>query len=290
MGNKVKPREIETGMFLSKIPYVKIGDGPKKVVIFPSTNEIVRNPVIKPEFARDLYSRYFSEDFTIYLLGYDPNLPPNYPPANIAEDFAEIIKTSIGPSIIVAISYGGFVAIPFAVRHHKLVNSLILISSAYSLSPEGFKLTAKWMDLAKKGKAMDLMISLLDLYESKTDRQYFQSYTRGHWNNQQENLNPLSTFINAYSHDFNAIAEANRQMLPRIRAPTLIIGGSKDKLISTELFMESANLIPEKIVKIFNLEGHLIFLERHSVIHTEIDHFLSGTTEETEKKETAENK
>jgi pimeloyl-ACP methyl ester carboxylesterase len=284
MGNKVKPCEFETGIFLSKIPYVKIAGGPKNVVIFPSTNEIVRNPAIKPVFARDLYCRYFSEEYTIYLLGYDPNLPPNYPPASIAEDYAEIIKTSIGPSIIVAISYGGFVAIPFAVRHHKLVNSLILISAAYDLSPEGYKLAAKWMDLAKKGKAMDLMIALLDLYESKTDRQYFQSFTRGHWNTQQENMNPLSTFINAYSHDFKAIAEANRQMLPRIRAPTLIIGGEKDKLISTELFMETANLIPEKIVKIFNLEGHLIFLERHSVIRTEIAHFLSGTIEDIEKK------
>lgn len=276
MGNKVTSRDYETGMFLSKIPYVKIGDGPKKVVIFPSTNEIVRNPAVKPEFARNLYSRYFSAEFTVYLLGYDPNLPPNHPPASIAEDFAEIIKTSIGPAIIVAISYGGFVAIPFAVRHHKLVTALILISTAYTLSPEGFKIVAKWIDLAKKGKAMDLMISLLDLYESKTDRQYFQSFMRGHWSEQQKNMNPLSTFINAYTHDFKTFAEANKQMLPRIRAPTLIIGGEKDKLINTALFIETANLIPEKVVKIFNLEGHLIFLERHSMIHTEIDHFLSG--------------
>ena len=69
MGTPANKRPFQTGMFLDKIPYVKIGTGPKSVVILPGVSESLRNPMKAPEYIRDTYTRFFSEDYCIYVLG-----------------------------------------------------------------------------------------------------------------------------------------------------------------------------------------------------------------------------
>jgi pimeloyl-ACP methyl ester carboxylesterase len=275
MGTPSKPRPVATGCYNDKIPFVRIGEGPKSVVIFPSSNELLRNPLANPAFPRDTYTRFFSEEYTIHLLGYDPNFSPGCSPNQIATEFREIIANQIGATTIMAISYGGFVAIPFAARFPDLVKRLILVSTGHQLESKGQAILERWVTLAKQNKQLELMLAVMELYQSPSQVRQMQAYIRGHWEDTQQQLNPVSVLINAYSFDIAVQMQELMQSLSQISAPTLIIGGNQDPLFSVETFSEMGKLIPNATVKIMENEGHLLFLEKHSAVRSLIANFLS---------------
>ncbi|QEE14492.1 alpha/beta fold hydrolase [Promethearchaeum syntrophicum] len=76
-------------------------------------------------------------DHQVYILGYEVNISVDKWCREIAADFALFIEKEVGPAIIVGISYGGAVAIPFADQNPELTEKLLLLVSAYGLSDDG---------------------------------------------------------------------------------------------------------------------------------------------------------
>jgi pimeloyl-ACP methyl ester carboxylesterase len=86
-------------------------------------------------------------------------------------------------------------------------------------------------------------------------------------------LNPNSTLINAYTHLIETIID-RKSFLSKISAPTLVIGASKDKFFSEEIYRETADLIPNGEVVIFN-SGHMVPVEKMSKVRKTIQDFLN---------------
>lgn len=265
--------EVETGIFLDKIAYAKAGTGEKKVVIFPPTHHLMWNVLVDAEEQINGYKRFIPDDFTFYILSYDPNLPKNHSSESIAEDFAQIIRENIGPAAILALSYGGTVAIPFAALYPELTEKLILIVSAYGPSGSGIKFAEELVSLAKAGKVLTLERRIDDLYSNRVLRKFFKLKMWKNWPKMEESMNLISTFINAYENLLKTPIK-RKNYLQMIQAPTLIIGGTHDQFSDEESYRITAELIPNAHLELFEGETHTLPVEKIFSVRKLIRNFL----------------
>ncbi|MHA1648110.1 MAG: alpha/beta fold hydrolase [Promethearchaeota archaeon] len=260
-------------MFLGKIPYLKQGDGPKNLVIFPQTHHLMwRFPIDAESQARGM--RFFvPEEYSLYILAYDPNLPKNHTSESIAADFAKIIREKIGPSVILAISYGGSIAIPFAALYPELTTKLILLVTSYGTSEAGIKFGEELLQLAKDGKTFTLRQQMDNLYANKLLSRIDKLNTWRSWPSKEKEMNPISTFINAYTYLLKTPTEREKY-LSQIKAPTLIIGGTNDQFVSEEYYRKAAELIPNSHLKLYRGQTHMVVVEKFRSTRKIIKNFL----------------
>ncbi len=272
-GGAVLPKNYETGIFLDKIPYAKAGSGEKLIVIFPPTHHLLWSVTVDAKSQVDGYKHFIPDGFTYYILGYDPRLPKNHSSESIAEDFAKIMKEHIGPATIMAVSYGGSVAIPFAALYPELTEKLILLVSTYGSSGEGVVFAKELIQLAEEGKSFTLQKEINGLYSNRILRNLFDLKTWKNWPALEKSMNPISTFINAYTHLIDS-EESRKKYLSKIQAPTLVIGGSKDQFAPEGYYRETAELIPNAHLELFEGKTHTLPVERLFEIKKIIKNFL----------------
>ncbi len=265
--------DFETGLFLNKIPYAKTGHGEKRLILFPPTHHLLWNVMNDAEDQLKGYKRLIPPEFTLYILGYDPNLPPTHTSEAIAADFAEIIRKHIGPSTIMAVSFGGSVAIPFAALYPELVTKLILMVTTYGTSGSGLSLGEKLLTLANEGKIFTLEQQIDELYANTFMQKLMKMRTWKNWPKKERIMNPISTFINGYQHLVDT-AEDRKKYLPKIQAPTLIIGGTEDQFASQKFYETTAELIPNAHLELFEGETHTVVIEKILSVRKIIRGFL----------------
>ena len=276
MGEKIwinNPMNFETGIFLNKIPFAKAGSGSKKMVIFPPTHHLMWDIRVDAEDQIKGYKKFVPDEYTFYILGYNPLLPKNHTSETIAADFAQIIRDEIGSATIMAISYGGSIAIPFAATYPDLVEKLILIVTAYGTSGSGAEFASELVQLAKEGKIFTLERKIDDLYSNRVLRKLFKLKLWKEWAKKESTMNPISTFINAYEH-LLASSEDRKKYLPAITAPTLIIGGTADQFASEEFYRTTAKLISNSHLELFEGETHTVIVEQFFAVRKLIRQFL----------------
>lgn len=250
-----------------KYPFVKYGTGSRKIVIFPPTQELIFSIAQNPEKQLKNYLKMLSplDDFTLYILGYDKNISEKQWCRDIAKDFAIFIKDEVGPAIIVGISYGGAIGIPFAEQNPELTKKLLLIVSAYGLSDEGVMFCEEFIHLAKTTGLRQVQRKMDNLSNKRWIRGLLHITTTFQWRARKRTINPASTFINAYTH-ISTYPTGLKPHLKGILAPTLILGGSHDQFFSKERYQETAALIPNATLELFEGRSHVLPLECYKAV------------------------
>lgn len=247
---------FETGFFLNKIPYVKFGQGPKKVVVFQGSMALILKIGVSLKGEVKDFGKYLSPDYTCYILGYDRNLPQNITIEQIASEYATIVK-EIGKATIAGKSYGGQIAIAFAARYPELTERLILLSSGWKLSVTGFEFGKNLMLALGSGNFAAAARELGSLFVGRIYRAIIPLATRMLKSLKRKEMYPSSTLINAYTDLINQ-AEDREKYLAQIQIPTFIIGGTKDRVFSKEIYEETAKLIPNAKLILFEGAGHML--------------------------------
>ena len=270
----MKKLNLESGFYFDKIPYLKTwtDQSIKNLVIFPHTAELFQSLSTNPHEQAKLYREFIPDTYTIYVFGYDRNLPVNHTSEQIAKEFAQAIREHIGPTTIMAISYGGFVGIPFAAQYPELTEKLLLMMCAHTGSVQGIQLAQELVQIAEEGNRYTLDQRFNGLFSNVFLRTLVKFLTWIQKNKVNPDLNPLSTFIHAYKHVINTFSD-RKKYLSRIQAPTFVIGASKDHFYSEENYRETAELIPDAKVVIFNA-GHMLPVEKKSKVQKVISDFL----------------
>ncbi len=265
---------IESGLFHEKIPYIKhwTKKSKKNLVIFPGSMNLIQWPATDPLSLAKEARPFVPDEYTLYILGYDKNLPMNHTTDQIADEFAQFFKEHIGSATILAISYGGFIAIPFAARYPELTENLLLVTAAHSLSNEGLRLANEWMQLADKEGSYSVLKKSAELFCSAFYRVLFRILIWTQRKSVKSDQYPISTFINAYKHMIDTNLE-RKKYLSKIKAPTLVIGGNKDNFFSEKIYKETADLIPNAKLIILN-SGHMVPMEKAKKVSKSIYDFL----------------
>nr|MDO8087250.1 alpha/beta hydrolase [Candidatus Sigynarchaeum springense] len=245
------------GIFLGKIPYAKSGTGPKKAVIFPGSMDLILSLALDPRKAVKQYEASFPPDYTFYILGYDRNLPASTTLDSITQDFGTIIEKEVGKATIIGRSYGGFVALRFAHLFPHLVERVVLLSSAWGLSDTGKVFAKNLSDALEKEDFSKAIDELAGLFTSKAWRILVRVAMAFMKRKIIKTRNPGSTLVNAYAALLNSPIEPEK-LLPGIKAPTIIIGGTRDKVFSEAIYRQTASLIPGCKLHLFEGAGHMM--------------------------------
>jgi pimeloyl-ACP methyl ester carboxylesterase len=245
------------GLLLGKIPYAKSGTGPKKAVLLPGSIDLILSVALNPEKAVKDKARYFSPDYTYYVLGYDRNLPAGATLESIAGDYAEIIGKEMGKATVIGSSYGGLVALQLAYQFPHLVEKVFLVSAACELSDTG-KVFVKNLMTACETDNFHMMIDVLaSLFTPKLYRGMIKLAGPFLKKWVYKRKNPGSTLVNAY----NALLKPDfslEKLLPSISAPTIVIGGTRDRVYSEASYRKTASLVPNGTLHLFEGAGHLL--------------------------------
>ena len=219
-----------------------------------------------------MVERVLPPGYVYYILGYDPNPPPGYGFDAIVRDFSEIVREHTGRTVIIGVSFGGFVAQRFAAEHPDLVDKLVLLISAHRFSAAGW---AKVLRQEAYMRRHDLYGFLKDMALLFRRPWYNWMLALALWQGRRglaRRLNDPDTMLRVYETLFTDFD--NTRYLRRIAAPALVVGGTRDQFFDIEAFRETAALIPGAHLKLFPGETHMVPLEISAAVRRVITAFL----------------
>ncbi|MDF5723630.1 MAG: alpha/beta fold hydrolase [Rhizonema sp. PD37] len=201
---------------------------------------------------------------------------------NNVEDM-EALRQYLGLDKIVVLgsSYGGMVALSYAIRYPQNVSHLIVIST---VADSRFLIRAQEI-LAKRGTEEQKAIAqrLWDgLFENEEQlSEFFQvmipmySFTYDP-NSPPQVLNQMILSPDAINVAFGGFLRSYNVLdqLHKITSPTLVIGGRHDWICPPEFSEEIASKIPHADLRIFENSSHLIRVDEPEALRDAITGFL----------------
>ena len=233
---------MEKGILSDGLSYVRLGDKPHTVVIFPGLADAAWD-VTSQKWDFPSQYRRFAEISTVYIISRKRGMPHGYTTRDMAADYARAFESEIGPADVLGISLGGYVAQHFAADYPDYVNRLVIACAAYRVSDEGRATPERWLALAREERWREFYQDISRV----TMAEYRKTFTRF--------LIPLLRTMPCNPADFLVSLEAclehdSSESLGEIKAPTLVIGGTKDIFFPPSLLRETASRIPGAILGI----------------------------------------
>ena len=278
-------QKYETGK-IDEVPFLKFGKGPTKIILFPPTSELIVPLAKFPEQSYFLYSKIFPIDVEVIVFGYPENLPEGTNYETIADLFAEKISKNLEKSIIVGASYGAGVAQVFAAKYPELTQKLVCLLGGYGPSLDtGMKFVREMLKNAEMGEHYKVAKTLAQLWESPLFKIIIALRNFKNRKKLPEMWGSMSNLIVAYK-DVIDNPFRSKVFLSKIQAPTYVIGGTEDLTGSREIYEETAEIIPNCELTLFEGAGHYVILEKKKEFNLLFDKVLKSTTtpNKTEKK------
>ena len=236
--------------------YIRFGTGQRMLVMLPGLGDGLRS-VKGTALPMAFMYRQFAKDFTVYAFSRKNVLPEGYTTRDMAHDQAEAMKQlGIARADIFGVSMGGMIAQHLAIDYPEKVDKLILTVTSAGPNPILKESIEEWMSCAQRDDHTALM-------DSNLRRIYSEDYCRKNkW------LVPILgklTRPKSY-HRFFVQAEAclrhnTCESLHRIQAPTLVIGGEKDRSLGGQPSREIAAKIPCAELRMYAQWGHGLYEE-----------------------------
>lgn len=266
---------MDTGTFLGRIPYIRGGSGPRTAVVFFGANALFQ-PLARAraqDYAR-MVERVLPPGCAYIILGYDPHPPAEYGFDVIVRDFARIVREHVGRTLIVGVSFGGFVAQRFAAAHPDLVDRLVLLISAHRFSDAGWRKVLAQEAYMRRGDLYGFVKDMTLLFRRPW---YNWALRYALWRGRHrlaDRLNDPRTMLRVYESLFSGFD--NTSCARGVRAPTLVLGGTRDQFFDAAALRETAALIPGARLHLFARETHMVPLERSSDVRRVIADFLEA--------------
>jgi pimeloyl-ACP methyl ester carboxylesterase len=250
----------ETGTFLGEFPYVRFGSGPENMVILSGITLDNEPPNRFAAWTYRLGFGRFARDYTVYVINRRRGMPPGYTTWDMAQDYARVIESELGPSHLIGFSTGGSIAQYIALDHPGALQSLVLVVSACRLSEEGRKMCERWRVLAREGRWRELRADMASVTVSgETNKRLARAFVRVFGRLVLEAPSDPQDFLITLEADLNHDTTGR---LGEISTPSLIIGGSEDPFFSEGLLRETAEKMPRCTLRVYEGVGHGVPKER----------------------------
>jgi pimeloyl-ACP methyl ester carboxylesterase len=239
------------GFLHDDIPYLKTGNGPPMVSVLGLSGEHDVPTGFDRRFAR-AHARPFARHFTVYVVNRKRGLQQGESMSDIAAHLANAIEHDMGqPVFLDGTSTGGSVALQLAVDRPDLVRRLVVISAAHRLGPRGRELQADMARLIRAGEPREAWAAATTAMLPARLRAAALPVARL----------AVGPMVPADPTDLLVTLDAEDAFdvepdLPRISAPTLVVGGSKDVFYPEELFRETAAGVQDGRVHVLPGYGH----------------------------------
>ena len=238
---------LEPGM-----PFIRMGSGPR-LLFLPglSPDHAVPNGMDLAFQTRQL--RPFAERHEVWWVNRRRGLPPGTTIAELAEDYARVVREHLEPPVdVVAVSTGATIGLRLALEHPELVRRLV-VAGAARLSEPG------------RGAQRAVLDRLRDGRPRRAAARMFRTMAGGPLSGAALLLLGWLVGKRMYGGDVadmlvTAEAELDEDVqgeLRGIRAPTLVIGGARDRFYSPALLRSTAAGLDHGSLLLFGRMGHL---------------------------------
>ena len=236
--------------------YVRFGSGEKVLIMLPGLGDGLQT-VKGTALPMAMMYRKLAKDFTVYMFSRKNDLPEGHTTRNMAYDLAEAMEAlGIRKASVLGVSMGGMIAQHLAIDHPEIIEKLILVVTSPRPNELLTESLGEWLAQAKRGDHTALM-------DSNVRKIYSEGYYR-----QNKWMIPIMgklTKPRSY-HRFFIQAQAclthdTWEALPKICAPTFVIGGEQDRCLGGDASREIAARIPGAKLHMYRQWGHGLYEE-----------------------------
>lgn len=264
----MKRPQVEIGQLGGRLPFVRVGRGPQTLVILPGINDALGELTHRERFAAWVCG-LFAEGRTVYLVSRPPGLGVGFTIETAAAEYARVIAAEFGRVDVLGLSMGSAIAQALAAEHAKVVNRVVLALAGARMHPASQPIYERFIALARAGQWRELYLALIEETYGPSRRSVLAALL--------PETDDVFTHAPADPQDFIVSVRACmtydlRDRLGRIAVPTLVIGGTEDRLMPVGLFEELAAGIP-------GARLHLIQGAGHGAVEQAKDEFVGVVTE-----------
>ena len=236
--------------------YVRFGSGERVLIMLPGLGDGLQT-VKGTALPMALMYRRLTKDFTVYMFSRKNDLPEGHTTRDMAHDLAEAMEAlSIEKASVLGVSMGGMIAQHLAIDHPEKIEKLILVVTASRLNPLLTESVEEWLAQAKRGDHTALM-------DSNVRKIYSERYYR-----QNKWLIPIMGKLTKPKSYRRFLVQAQAclthdayEALPKITAPTFVIGGEQDRCLGGDASREIAARIPGAKLHMYPQWGHGLYEE-----------------------------
>ena len=246
--------------------YIRFGSGRKVLVMLPGVGDglkTVRGMALP--FA--LLYRPLMKHFTVYVFSRRVNLPAHMTTREMADDVSQAMeKLGLSGAAVLGISQGGMIAQWLAVDHPEKVEKLVLAVTMARPNKTIRYVVRRWMRMAKKGDYKRIMLDTAKRsYSEKKALQAKILYGI------LGNAGKPKSFDRFLTQAESCLTHRAYKELPRIKCPTYVIGGEKDRIVTGKASRELAGKIPDCRLTMYEDLGHALYEEAPDFLRNVID-------------------
>ena len=244
-----------TGIFSNGMAYARLGTGPKNLLFIRSgPGNVVPTGRLFLALSAFWLGPFLENGYTIWNVTRKQNMPKGYTVADMAEDYAEMIANELDGKVDLVIgeeAYGGMIGFCLAARHPDRFGHLAIMLAGYQVSEQGKALELDFARLMSEGRTSEagaLLVGLMapDLRMPRVVRVLGDLLVRVMFGQTHR------YFASDVMIEAEAVAAFDaRAVLPEIPVPVLLIGCDRDFEFSKEVYEETARLIPDCTLRIY---------------------------------------
>ena len=239
-----------------EMDYIRFGTGERPLVMLPGVGDglkTVRGMALP--FA--LLYRQLARDFTVFVFSRRRELPAHFTTREMASDLAAAMDALALPrAAVVGVSQGGMIAQWLAIDHPDMVEKLVLTVTLARPNDAVREAVGVWTEMAQRG---DYRGILLDTAERSTSekrlRQARLEYAL------LGSVGRPKSFARFLTQAESCVTHDAYDALPRIACPTLVIGGTDDRIVTGQASKEIAARIPGAALYLYEGLGHGLYEE-----------------------------
>jgi pimeloyl-ACP methyl ester carboxylesterase len=259
---------MEKGVFPPGLPYIRMGAG-RPLLFLPGITGHHRLPEGMELTFQTRPLRPFAAAREVWWVNRRAGLPAGVTMSGIADDYAEVIRSRLeAPIDVFGMSTGASVALTLAVDHPELVRRLV-VQGTHELGDRGRRIQQVMARELRAG------------HPRRAGAVEFEAVASGPVSSRVMRAMGWLTGAGMYGGerpDVLAVLDAEDafdvgERLGEITAPTLVIGGARDRFYGADLFRETAERISDARLILYPDRGHMVLREP---FFTDVLEFLAG--------------
>ncbi len=230
--------------------YACFGAGARALAMIPGLGDGLRTVKGMALSFSWLYREY-AKAYRVYVFSRRDDLPEGFSIRDMAEDLKGAMDAlGISRADVLGVSQGGMIAQHLAAAHPEAVGRLALAVTAGWANPTVQAVAGQWADWAEAGDYKRIVTDTAEkMYSERTLRRYRPMYPILGRVGKPKSLRRFLIQARAcLGHDA-------RGELGKIRCPTLVIGGARDRVVG-DVSSELAGAIPGSELYLYPELGH----------------------------------
>ena len=239
-----------------EMDYIRFGSGKRVLIMIPGLGDGLKT-VKGMALPFSLLYRKMAKDFTVYVFSRRTELTDGMTTRDMAEDQARAMETlGLSNCAVLGVSQGGMIAQWLAIDHPELVDKLVLTVTLSRPNPTVREAIGTWTKMAEEGDYKGIMIDTAKRsYSEKRIRQSMHSYKIF------GNVGKPKSFSRFVTQASSCVTHDTWEYLSQITCPTLVIGGSDDRIATGTASEEIAEKIPGCKLYMYDGLGHGLYEE-----------------------------